>query len=725
LISLIQDQVTALHDLGIRAESLSSRQTIDDQDYIYSELTDIKLLYVTPEKLARSDKFKNVLHELNRRGLLSRFVIDEAHCISQWGHDFRPHYRELCILKQEFSNVPLIALTATATERVQADIIKQLHLDDDKLCEFTGSFNRPNLIYEVKQKKTKIEGGSKQISDYLKTHKLTKSSGIIYCLSKYDCDKMCKEMNNLGHSCVIYHAGLTQDERDENQRQWKNDEVKIIAATVAFGMGINKSDVRFVIHHSIPKSIEEYYQESGRAGRDGLPSRCLILYHYSDRCRIAKLIEPGESESTNPTRNLENVNLVINYCISDCRCRRVMQLEYFGEEFNPALCQKHCDNCRATGAVVEKDVTEDACNFLKMMNAIGKCATGHAVKVWRGSSDSAVKTRQHDKLAEHGTGKRLSVEECDLLITTLVIRGYINEDFMEGQHKNTYTLIHVNKNKAEPLLQGRERYLIESRGKSMRAKTMSSPLKKGKTPKQTGKASFVPLDALSDSQNSTDKNDAISSAIKDKLYEWRSQMAKQKGAAPYMIINQETLDILIRDKPRTIDELKNVKGMGVNKVQSYGVDLVNIIRECKKEPLLSKQVPPVVNDNKKRKRDEMEAKSLPGITTAKALMESKYTNKMPTQNDMDDDEIVITEKDIETVNLEEEAAVEEPVNYFDDDDFDDTKIAEIDELMKKYEQEHTEPDEERFEKATKVENGQSPHISPKRSYLSKLAARIR
>ncbi|KAL5110217.1 hypothetical protein TcWFU_004232 [Taenia crassiceps] len=442
LKSLILDQVNKLQSLGVHAASLSSDVSLSECDRIFASLHTMKLgisiLFVTPEKIAASGKLKQVMEELYRRNKLARFVIDEAHCVSQWGHDFRPDYRNLRILRENFPKVPMMAMTATATPLVRQDILHQLQMSNTKW--FIQSFNRANLKFEVRSKR--LKSCSKDIIQLIETQ-FSRLSGIVYCLSRNECNTLAEELTAAGLPARAYHAGMTDIARKHVQEAWiQEDNFKIVCATIAFGMGIDKPDVRFVIHHSIPKSIEGYYQEAGRAGRDGLPATCILYYNWRDVIRLRKLIQ---SSSPNGYAD-EAVKLhedalfkMVSYCDNVIDCRRRLILAHFGEAFDPADCALvvgcECDNCQLAEyqKLAQRDLTVDARALVEAVSALIQrrrtVTLNYLVDVFRGAQTAQIQRNQDHSLALYGKGANYTKTDAERLLHRLLADRVLNEEF--------------------------------------------------------------------------------------------------------------------------------------------------------------------------------------------------------------------------------------------------------------------------------------------------------
>ncbi|KYN05976.1 Bloom syndrome protein like protein [Cyphomyrmex costatus] len=435
LKSLILDQVQKLISLDIYAAHLSGSITDNQAEAIYRELSKkepaLRILYVTPEKISASQKFCNTLTMLYERELLTRFVIDEAHCVSQWGHDFRPDYKKLKCLRDNYPKVPTMALTATATPRVRTDILYQLGMTNPKW--FMSSFNRPNLRYSIISKK------GKNCSDEIVAMIMTKfknTCGIVYCLSRKDCDDYAAHMKKNNIKVMSYHAGLSDAQRSNCQGKWISDEIHVICATIAFGMGIDKPNVRFVIHAALPKSIESYYQESGRSGRDGEVADCILFYHYADMYRIRKMIEQDNPNPQAISTHIDNLLKMVAFCENTTDCRRSLQLNYFGEIFDRQQCISYkitaCDNCRCKAEITMLDVTEDAKEIMKAVRDINNRKSCNLtliflIDIFKGSDLKKIRESGLTKHPLYGRGK--SWNKCDIerLLHYMVLQQYLQE----------------------------------------------------------------------------------------------------------------------------------------------------------------------------------------------------------------------------------------------------------------------------------------------------------
>ncbi|XP_060536493.1 recQ-like DNA helicase Blm [Cylas formicarius] len=435
LRALISDQVDKLNQLDIAAAHLCSDVTKVQHEKILFGLSTreptIKLLYLTPEKISASQSMMNALMSLYHREKLVRFVIDEAHCLSQWGHDFRPDYKQLSKLRREFPNVPIMCLTATATKQVETDVIHILGLKSVK--RFIRSFNRPNIKYQVVPKHSSKKA-VEDIAELIK-NKFSKMSGIVYCLSRKDCDNLAEEFNVMGIKSKPYHAGMTDKVRDVIQREWMQDRFYVIVATIAFGMGIDKPDVRFVIHNSIPKSVEAFYQESGRAGRDGEVSYSYLFYNYGDVGRLKKLIQ---CDRNMPKKTLdahfENLNQMVAFAENVVDCRRHLQLIHLGEHFDRKVCIKNrktvCDNCENINTYKMLEVTKEAHELCQIVEDIGcneNVTMLYVVDIYRGAKTKKIFARNHNQHKYYGAGSTKDRNNVQRILKELIMKHVLSD----------------------------------------------------------------------------------------------------------------------------------------------------------------------------------------------------------------------------------------------------------------------------------------------------------
>ncbi len=545
LIALMQDQVVALQDNGIGATFLNSTLSIDEVRSREASLLSgsIKLLYIAPERLFTSS-FTDLLDKLSQKIGISTFAIDEAHCVSEWGHDFRPEYRQLFQLKQRYPQIPIIALTATATNRVRTDIVQQLRLRDPEV--YVSSFNRQNLYYEVKQKsKQSYAQLLKLIKEYQDaTQNGDQGSGIIYCLSRKHVNEITLKLQQDGISALPYHAGLNAEEREANQTKFIRDDIQIIVATVAFGMGINKPDVRFVIHYDLPRNLESYYQEAGRAGRDGEDAKCTILFGWGDVHTVKYLI--GQKADPNEQRIAQQqLNQIISYAESSV-CRRKIQLGYFDESFT-APCH-NCDNCINPSPL--EDWTIEA---QKLLSCVYRCdqrfGMNHIIDVLRGSRKKRIVELNHDKLSTHNIGTEKSVDEWRMLCRALIHQGYL-EETTDG-----YSVLKLNANSNKVL---KKLVSIEI--------PVSSKIEKIDSPAASSKKAA--------NADLTEEESLLMSQLKA----LRKQLADEQSVPPYIVFSDASLRQMPQNRPQNSEAFAKISGVGSRKLIQYAEPFTQTIR---------------------------------------------------------------------------------------------------------------------------------------------------
>lgn len=540
LISLMKDQVEALCANGISAGALNSSNDETENAALRRACTEgrLKLLYISPEKLLAEANY--LLRDMH----ISLFAIDEAHCISQWGHDFRPEYAQMGILHQQFPHVPIIALTATADKITREDIIGQLHLNHPRT--FISSFDRPNLSLTVKRGYQQKEK-SKTILDFIARH--PGESGIIYCMSRSKTESVAQMLQKQGIRTSVYHAGLSPSLRDKAQDDFINDRVQVVCATIAFGMGIDKSNVRWVIHYNLPKSIESFYQEIGRAGRDGLPSDTLLFYSLADLILLTKFA----TESGQQNINLEKLQRMQQYAESDI-CRRRILLSYFGE-----IADHDCGNCdvcknppeRFDGTVI---VQKALSAIVRTDQQIG---TGVLVDILRGNMSPEVVGKGYQQLKTFAAGRDVPARDWHDYLLQMLQLGYFEIAYNENNH------LKITSAGSDVLFGRATARLVVIRREE------ANETKRGRKRKETVPAQELPL-GLPNTENK---------ALFEALRKLRKRLADEEALPAYIVLSDKVLHLLSTSRPTNLEEFGNISGIGEHKKKKYGKEFINLIRK--------------------------------------------------------------------------------------------------------------------------------------------------
>jgi ATP-dependent DNA helicase RecQ len=538
LIALMQDQVEALRQLGVRAEFLNSTLDAGSAARIERALAggELDLLYVAPERLL-TPRFLSLLDALYAREGIALFAIDEAHCVSQWGHDFRPEYRALTVLHERWPQVPRIALTATADPPTQREIAERLQLEDAR--RFVSSFDRPNIRYTVVQK----DNGRRQLLDFLGDHR--DEAGIVYCLSRRKVEETAEFLAGHGFKALPYHAGLDAQVRADHQRRFIREDGVVVVATIAFGMGIDKPDVRFVAHIDLPKSLEGYYQETGRAGRDGEPAEAWLCYGLGDVVLLKQMIEQGEAGEERKQLERRKLDQLLGYCES-MRCRRQVLLAGFGETY-PEPCG-NCDNCLTPAAAW--DATEAARKALSCVYRTGqRFGVAHMIDVLRGGEGEKIRQFGHDRVSTYGIGADLDAKTWRGVFRQLVAMGLLAVD-AEGYGGLRLT------DASRAVLAGSQRV-------QMRRELIAKKSREREDRPRTG-VSVLP-EAL-----------PLFRALRD----LRARLAKEQNVPAYVIFHDSTLREIAERRPDSLPELGRIGGIGGAKLARYGEEVLEVVREA-------------------------------------------------------------------------------------------------------------------------------------------------
>ena len=539
LIALMQDQVDALAEVGVRAAFLNSTQTYQEAAAIERQVRngELDLVYVAPERLMTPRCL-----ELLAASKIALFAIDEAHCVSQWGHDFRPEYIKLSVLHERFPEVPRIALTATADAQTRAEIAHRLQLDDAR--QFVSSFDRPNIRYRIVEK----ANGRKQLLDFIESEHAG-DAGIVYCLSRKKVEETAEFLNQNGIAALPYHAGMELAQRTRNQARFLREDGIVMTATIAFGMGIDKPDVRFVAHLDLPKSIEGYYQETGRAGRDGAPANAWMAYGLQDVVQQRRMIDESDADETFKRVLGVKLDAMLGLC-ETLSCRRVRLLSYFGQASSPC---GNCDTCLTPP--VAFDATVPVQMLLSTVYRVDqRFGAMHVLDVLRGIDSDKMRQWGHDKLSTFGIGAATSEAEWRAILRQAIALGLVTVDH------EAYSALKLTE-AAKPVLRGAEPVQMRQYQKPVKAA-------------RGGRGSSAKPKGYVESDLST-----LEQAIFDKLRWWRVETARKHNVPAYVIFHDATMRDIAKAQPGSLDDLRGVSGVGEKKLETYGDEIVKLIAE--------------------------------------------------------------------------------------------------------------------------------------------------
>ncbi len=547
LIALMHDQVGALHEAGVEAAFLNSTLDWQQTQDVERRLArgEITLLYAAPERVT-TDRFLTLLDGLHARGQLGLFAIDEAHCVSQWGHDFRPEYRQLAVLNERYAGVPRIALTATADALTREDIVQGLRLQQAR--QFVSSFDRPNIRYRIEEKKEPLT----QLMRFIDREHLGEA-GVVYCQSRKRVEELAQALCDAGLTALPYHAGLPAEVRQQNQDRFLREDGIVMVATIAFGMGIDKPDVRFVAHVDMPKNIEGYYQETGRAGRDGLPADAWMAYGLQDVVNQRRMIDesPAGEEFKAVMRGKLDALLALAEATD---CRRVRLLGYFGEASEPC---GNCDNCLNPPAVW--DGTDAARKLLSTIYRVHEASgltfgTGHIMDILRGKATDKVQQFGHEKLSTFGLGAQYSEAQLRGVLRQLLAAGAVGLHKVTTEGGHSFDTLALTEG-SRPVLRGEQSVLL-------REATAAAG------PKKPRRASAPPVAAANLGQ------DAQVRFIN--LKAWRAEVAREHNLPAYVIFHDATLAAIAERNPATLEDLQGISGMGAKKLEAYGAEVLRV-----------------------------------------------------------------------------------------------------------------------------------------------------